>query len=752
MRIKNKLHLDIFAFLFALLLFAGCSNSTQNKKGAETAAQKTYILQGSVALSNSGRSATTSFAKLDNMTYRVTAYNDESETYTESNPAVANLVEEEGNLKYSFEVKDAGTWVIKASAIITKEDNTTLEVMSNSKSWIVDENAVTVGVEKIVLNVQGYIEDVKGSIDLTIYDNTNKVEKVSIKAKALITSLQSGEDALKKTFEFSGTYTGRGGFRTANIKLDDVIPNCYEITFNFVDNKDKILYSCKEAVTVFGGYKTDKWVNSTDSNNSHLVYDSDLEETKFVISNQLLQGYNQAGDLDYPIVLWNARTDENVPYNCDYEMQNGTKTCFILTESTKSDPYPVGINAFGKIKEDTSILSSMGDFTKAFCFDNHEDPPVIYALNDSYEEIYIYKQSYASFKEEDSIDLNSIINERLDEGTELDSIYPAIAYSNPYIFFFFKTVQDTYHLGAIDVSASDPSDPDNFTFCDTNVNLNNITCMDVDTVQVSDGSGGYNDKTVICYAYGDRNYQDYEISIRELSFEGNSISFGEGINTTVSASASNLGITLPGAQIKPEITDLQILNDFLYVALSMHSTYLEMYQNGFVKINGEYVLKPIIISNGGIAKINLANPGEGGIYPFDKWGNNQILLGWRTGRIYRDNQGSNPRTVTLPPYPYNDDDGADYNENDYFYGVRKFVARKPEELVVADDGGYMDIEYDEDGNLVLGSVTAENINRIVTVNLASETLSAVDVDVTFDMTFSSYDGSDSYYGTGFDNN
>lgn len=742
MRIKNKLHLDIFAFLFALLLFAGCSNSTQNKKGAETAAQKTYILQGSVALSNSGRSATTSFAKLDNMTYRVTAYNDESETYTESNPAVANLVEEEGNLKYSFEVKDAGTWVIKASAIITKEDNTTLEVMSSSKSWIVAENAVTVGVEKIVLNVQGYIEDVKGSIDLTIYDNTNKVEKVSIKAKALITSLQSGEDALKKTFEFSGTYTGRGGFRTANIKLDDVIPNCYEITFNFVDNKDKILYSCKEAVTVFGGYKTDKWVNSTDSNNSHLVYDSDLEETKFVISNQLLQGYNQAGDLDYPIILWNARSDENVPYVCEQEFNNGRYVSFLRTQKTRGDPYPEGIKAFGKLEGGSTISSSMGNFTKAFCFDNHEDPPVIYVLNDSYEEIYIYKQSYASFKEEDSIDLNSIINERLDEGTELDSIYPAIAYSNPYVFFFFKTVQDAYYLGAIDVSAADPSDPDNFIFCDTNRYLDNIISMDVDVV---------NGTTIICYAAESVNEHENEIYIRGLKFEGDTISFDESINSTVVVEASNLGITLPGDYISLDLTDLQILNDILYIALSMHGGPSDMYTGGYVKINNEYIKKPIVISNGGIAKIDLANPEEGGIYPFDKWGNNQILLGWRTGLIYSNNQDSNPRTVTLPPYPYNDDD-VERDDTKFFYGARKFIARKPDELVVADDGGYLDIEYkkEDEDNLVLGTVNSVNKNRVVTVNLASETLSAIDVDVTFDKAFALFDNTDSYVGTGFE--
>ena len=375
---------------------------------------------------------------------------------------------------------------------------------------------------------------------------------------------------------------------------------------------------------------------------------------------------------------------------------------------------------------------------------------IITRIDDYYGIITKYLPSYASYKEELTIDLNTIINSRLNEGEELDTVYPAIAFSNPYLYFLFKTVQEYYYLGAIDTDSADLNDPDNFTFCDANVTLNNISCMDVDTVQVSDGSGGYNDKTVICYAYGDRDSQDYEISIRELSFEGNSISFGEGINTTVRASASTLGITLPGVQIRPQITDLQILNDVLYIAFSMHSEGYQMYQNGFVKINGEYVQKPIVLSNGGIGKIDLANPEEGGIYTFDKWGNDQILLGWRTGWIYSDNQGSNPRKVTLPPYPYNDDDGGDYNENDYFYGVRKFVARKPDELVIADDGGYMDVEYDDEGHLVVGSVSGESINRVVTIDLASETLSAVDVDVTFDMTFSSYDGNDSYYGTGFD--
>lgn len=731
---------------FLIMTVSGCSNGNDIKSKNDFQ-EKSYRVSGSInLLDTNDRSATTSFTRLDSLNYSVVAYKGTSTSYEENSAVTATLGGSASDITYSFKLPEAGNWYIVASAKLSIEDEVFVDILTGSKEVDVPDQMAAYNVDAITLNLTGFTENASGSINLVIYDHTNEVSKVDISAKALISknSVLSQRKISKSGLTFTGTYEPGLTERTLTLEYEDISSDCYEIEFNFLNSNNKKIYSCKEAVTVLGGFVTDKWFQGSSGTGAHLVYDSYNNSTKFIITDELINSYNQAGDLDYPVVLWNARTDENVPYNCDYEMKNGTKTCFILTESTKSDPYPVGINAFGKIKEDTSILSSMGDFTKAFCFDNHEDPPVIYALNDSYEEIYIYKQSYASFKEEeDSIDLNSIINERLDEGTELDSIYPAIAYSNPYIFFFFKTVQDAYYLGAIDVSAADPSDPDNFIFCDTNRSLDNIISMDVDVV---------NGTTIICYAAASVNGHENELYIRGLKFEGNSIAFDESINSTVEVDASELGITLPGYNISLELTDLQILNDFLYVALSMHSTYLEMYQNGFVKINGEYVLKPIIISNGGIAKIDLANPEEGGIYPFDKWGNNQILLGWRTGRIYSDNQGSNPRTVTLPPYPYNDDDGADYNENDYFYGVRKFVARKPEELVVADDGGYMDIEYDEDGNLVLGSVTAENINRVVTVNLASETLSAVDVDVTFDMTFSSYDGNDSYYGTGFDNN
>lgn len=746
----NKL--NKWTFLFALVIFAGCSNGTQNKKAEEPTSEKTYTLQGTVLLSNGDRSATTSFAKLDSLTYKVTAYNVESETYTQANPAVAELVEEEGNIHYSFKIKEAGTWVITASANYAVNDSTSVEVMSATKNWTVAENAATgasIGVGDIVLNVKGYYVDTKGSIDLTIYDQTNKVVKVTMNAKALISTSQNSARVLTKTINFSGTYEAGKSERTAVIQLEDIIPNCYEISFDFFNDKGKIIYSCKEAVSVFGGYKTDKWIKSSGTTGSHLVYDSNSETTKFIITSELFNALNQAGDLDYPIILWNALTDENVPDECDHEWDswNEKYQTFILTQKTKSEQYPVGIKAFGKVVDGTTISNIMGSFTKAFCFDNHTDPVVIYSLDDSYEEINIYTQTYSSFKEKGSIPLDTIINARLDEGYELDTIYPAIAYSNPYLFFFFNTVQGTYHLGGIDVSADDPTDPANFVFCDTNTILDDITCMDVNVVD--------SDKTMICYASRNVHDNDNEIYIRGLKFEGGTIAFDESINSTVEVDAGTtaLGITLPGGSVDLELTDLQILNDILYIALSMHGKESDMDTESYVKIDDEYIKKPIVISNGGIAKIDLSAPGEGGVYSFANWENGKTLLGWHTGTIYSDSTGSDSRTVTLPPYPFNDDD-EEWDDTKFFYGARKFIARKPDELVIADDGGYLDIEYDKQDkdNLVLGSVDSANKNRVVTVNLASESLSTVDVDVTFDKTFSLFNNSDSYMGTGFANN
>ena len=62
---------------------------------------------------------------------------------------------------------------------------------------------------------------------------------------------------------------------------------------------------------------------------------------------------------------------------------------------------------------------------------------------------------------------------------------------------------------------------------------------------------------------------------------------------------------------------------------------------------------------------------------------------------------------------------SDTNTDKWFYGPRKILAKKPEELVIVDEGSY----YVDDS-------TIRHKNRVVTVNLKDFSMSVVDVNVS----------------------
>ena len=734
----NKL--NKWTFLFALVIFAGCSNGTQNKKAEEPTSEKTYTLQGTVNLSGEGRSATTSFAKLDNLTYKVTAYNAESETYTQANPAVAELVEEEGNIHYSFKIKEAGTWVITASANYAVNDSTSVEVMSATKNWTVAENAATnaeIGVGDIVLNVKGYYVDTKGSIDLTIYDQTNKVVKVTMNAKALISTSQNSARVLTKTINFSGTYEAGKSERTAVIQLEDIIPNCYEISFDFFNDKGKIIYSCKEAVSVFGGYKTDSWVGNTNSDSAYLFYDAYNNVTRFVITDELLGVYNQVGDFSNPIVLWSNIGTEYIP---DQYGQNKDGASGVLT--SEYDTYQTGTQIFAKAHNNMTIFNPSCQTSRpAFCFDD-QVPTSVYVLDTDDKTLYKFSPSYAAYKQSsfnedyDEVDLSEIIAPTLENGMVLSSIYPSIAYYGGYIFFFYLTRNESWtqfsdYLGVIDVA-----NPDNFLYCPTN-DSSGITSMAIDSVEING-----EDKLILCYSY----YSSYNscdmILSKAIAFDTNSLSFDTSVDRMETLSNTNLGLNFLDAGMHASVTDMLIWENTLYIALAAYSNVDTNHPNKYRYIDEEYKNKAILVSNGGIAKINLTNPDN---YSLGEWTSGSKVLGWFTDGVFDDNSGTSlANLVSMSPSPDND--------YEYFYGARKFIARKPDELVIADDGGYVDIDTDADGNITAINDAACK-NRIVTVDLKDESITAADVDVSFEVTFQDwkYEPADTYTGYGFTN-
>ena len=151
-----------------------------------------------------------------------------------------------------------------------------------------------------------------------------------------------------------------------------------------------------------------------------------------------------------------------------------------------------------------------------------------------------------------------------------------------------------------------------------------------------------------------------------------------------------------------------------------------------------------MLSNGGIAKVNLIKENPSDPFEFADWENGTKVLGWYT-HTYDDEDGEpSDEPVTMqPPLEVKDN---------YFYGARKFIAVAPDVLIVADDGGYLDMLLEDSDSADpddLGKpkevLECMNMNRIVTVDLSNETITVQDVPVSFDATFAAME-SPFFYG------
>ena len=758
MKNTNKL-IRSTVVLCALLIMtvSGCSNGNDIKSKNDFQ-EKSYSVSGSInLLDTNDRSATTSFTRLDSLNYSVVAYKGTSTSYEENSAVTASLGGSASDITYSFKLPEAGNWYIVASAKLSIEDEVFVDILTGSKEVDVPDQMAAYNVDAITLNLTGFTENASGSIDLVIYDHTNKISKVDISATALISknSVLSQRKISNSGLTFTGTYEPGLTERTLTLEYEDISSDCYEIEFNFMNSNNKKIYSCKEAVTVLGGFVTDKWLQGSSGTSAHLVYDSYNNSTKFIITDELINSYNQAGDLDYPVVLWNRREEEYTHTEID-------DSGYMYTTLDKS--FTLGIQPFGKITDETNITCNYDyipynvEENPVFCFDNNAKVS-IYTLDNRY--IYRYKQSYAGYKfdEDFEIDLEELLSDAGVTSGQFQKSYTGIAFCNPYLFFFFKLDDNNVYIGAVDPEVT--SDFMCGVLQNDSNNLFSVTSMAVDSIEMDGGDN----KTILCYS-GDSTYSDNQsLYIKALEFNGSTISLDSSIN---GALTSDMGTGLDFAKITDRaiISDLYIWDNVLYVALCsyyMNSGFdtVYPYSNSYFEDAGEYYRRPIFVSNGGIAKVNLSNPDNEGDYEFADWSKLveqgkylTKVLGWKETTYYESDGAENPtytletdgnevRHVTIAP-PLNESD-------QYFYGARKFIARKPDELVIADDGGYVDIDLDDSGNPKEGTLrSSENMNRVVTVDLKEEVITSVeDVNACFTLTFDTFNPGDStFYGYG----
>ncbi|MCR5401271.1 MAG: hypothetical protein K6E78_06700 [Treponema sp.] len=256
-----------------MALLAGCSNVTEAKK-SEASGKKTsdsVTVSGKVLFAyqkqNSARSAVTSF----NME-TVTGLRHEWKLFAvniQTGNEVEGIVNDD--LTFSLELNQLGTWRPYLSLFFYTDEEESAEVFSSDESLEIKIESFSSPVEAIDLILYPRSnEQIKGSINLTIYDYTSgaKISTVRYYATDYYSENNNPTDPNDSQMEkviqdttvvFSGDSVNDNQIGYVNLNLTDINAGCYEFSFFFEDSEGTELYSCKESIVVLSGFTTDAW-------------------------------------------------------------------------------------------------------------------------------------------------------------------------------------------------------------------------------------------------------------------------------------------------------------------------------------------------------------------------------------------------------------------------------------------------------------------------------------------------------------
>ena len=300
-------YLCIFLAVFA---FASCSDLADSKNTADSSENngkaKVCIVSGKISIGeSSGATSSTLMAKYLSKVESVEPANDAAsrsatsslKEYTNTLNGVLTVTaskdgsseqitcdvttEDDGTKTYSLKLTAPGDWTLQAVQRANVDDGTgSIYILDGTATVTVDEDYSPV-TQDIVMSPNCFPDSMTGGISLSITDGTteSKIKSVTYYCKKLLNSTNNANSLLKENLV---AFTEN----EAKIELSNVKPNCYEVTFIFSDAAGNTLYKCKEAVTVYGGFKTDMWFGE----GSHLVKNAE-GTVEFVITDKLIEAY-----------------------------------------------------------------------------------------------------------------------------------------------------------------------------------------------------------------------------------------------------------------------------------------------------------------------------------------------------------------------------------------------------------------------------------------------------------------------------
>ena len=754
----------VFACTVGLLVsFAGCSGITGNNKKQEEKAQKGCTVSGSVVLEgqnvlSSARSTTTSFALPEGSEYKIRAYlsssyNETNNTYTYSISSETLGTFTSSTMSYTIDLLQSGHWKIELCIVksgvntvisATEVDvDSTFENLTNKNLVIkTDFDTYTNGNEEseevITSSINLEISRNSSSTDISavkwIWKDVVDFDHAPVKISRWFRNLT--DDPEDPNYEdYPKTITKNFVNNKVTFTFDDVPTWSYNVSFIIVkSNGDEYVFD--EVVNVFQNFTTDTWYGDS----MHLKKDSSTGKYLFYVSDRLLEdipkkeNYAEITESNTPYVLYSDY--EREAYYFVSENGNG-----VFNYDEELDDGVIGTQVFSTIDGEEKIEKPVSVGSN-FCFGDNK----IYILETQKESEFSplssiilkkCKKSYSGYtKEGTGISLLEKLTDFISDADPEVYDVGQITYSNGFICFqwlCYESGEKVYNFAVVDAVSGE--------LVNSQFTVSNLLPGIVVNTKKTDVNiqGEPNTKYEgYLYYYDKVNYSSPEslkeiaITIKSNIVENtetlDSVTFGSSI-PVLELKAENLKSNSTDEDIeygKLRFGDMILQDDYLYVLVR---------SSGRIELNSdEYSEEPVNLyqSTGGVLRFSVSE--TDGRLTQENWiinSESKKLLGAYTRTITEEDNYYKYNSQDWTYYPYTNvcalQPPLDSTQV-YCYGPQRFIARKPDALVIADDGGY--IEDDDESS---SSLTAKN--RVVTVNLTDLSLSAVDVKATFTSTF-----------------
>ncbi|MBQ8013804.1 MAG: hypothetical protein IJ257_05350 [Treponema sp.] len=709
---KGKYLCFLASLLFLLL---SCSDVSEEKTSFLSSAKKACTVTGSLSLGSAlpsslasvvspvsaadSRAATSSFSS--EADYRVFAYHlVETEAVSVDTGAVSTVYvrEDEDNpisgsvdkesMTWSVALDKSGSWEIEITLWqnLDEDAESSVYVMSGSGRLSLGEVSYNQTVEAdcppIILYPYSN-ESVSGNISLTIKNESEIVKSLYYFWTGPESGIYQGVQTGNLTFDEENSLT---------LNFQAVPQGSYDFGLYFKDAEGETVYCCSEAIPVFSGFTTDTWYGNAPYLRG-LENESGNSVTNFVVTDELFSQYDTPKTLSadtYPIVI----------YDRDSKLKQ--------TEFENPDP---GFAVFSEVSEGSSVSDGLVLAKNGITVDFTIDPvsQVVYTVenNNSYQAVNLVSYSpdstYAGYG-------GGKVIYKSDSDNTIESL---AAYDGDIfmlsdgIKYYSTTEEKCYPCQVVDENGEDLQ----LSFSSDVMKI----ALSKDYIYIATKESGYDINNDYVYyiqvgKYAITEDESGRILTRVASLDINY--------------SDDLGIQddCDFVSLSDMITDNDGTNLYILIAYNCNA-----YDSGTYTYN--------IQSRGGVIKVKSSQETVAGTVEGADIVSHTLSL----DEFSITSGGSTSTTKVLGWYYGGYTPAGDAElENQYFYGARRFLARKPDEFVISDEGGYK-----------IDSEKFKQKNRVVKVNLENFAMTPVDVNAGFDIYgaacgFSSYGNGSGY--------